>query len=161
MEYEVSRVLTCKLPPHQQDRHGSLSCSVFLIKEKKISFLPQPAMPFPTDAFPTKRTSIFYLPWQVSTCFPIPPSAAWLPSPTRLAAHVSCRLWSCPLFRKGVPPSYQKRKAPLSGGGSQNMQGGVYSYLICFAWIHIRRRKICLLWKECIDNISNDIPFKV
>ena len=42
---------------------------------------------------------------------PIHQSAAWLPSLTRLAAHVSCRLWSCPLFRKGVPPSYQKKKS--------------------------------------------------
>ena len=108
MEYEVSRVLTCKLPPHQQDRPGSLSYSVFLIKKKKkISFLPQPAMPLPTDAFPTKRTSIFYLPWQVSTCFPVPPSAAWPPQlpiwPSMIARPI--RL---PSSRKGAPLLIQK-----------------------------------------------------
>ena len=61
MEYEVSRVLTCKLPPHQQDRPGSLSCSVFLIKEKKISFPLQPAMPLPLDAFPPLCLSSLFL----------------------------------------------------------------------------------------------------
>ena len=47
MEYEVSGVLTCKLPPHQQDRPGSLSCSVFLISKKKSPFSHSPLSPFP------------------------------------------------------------------------------------------------------------------
>ena len=36
---------------------------------------------------------------------------------------------------------------------------GSKSYLICFVGIHVRRR-ICLPWKKCIDNIGNGIPFK-
>ena len=37
---------------------------------------------------------------------------------------------------------------------------GTKGYLICFVGIHAKRRTICLPWKECIDNIGNDIPSK-
>ena len=36
---------------------------------------------------------------------------------------------------------------------------GTKGYLICFVGMHARRR-ICLPWKEYIDNIGNDIPSK-
>ena len=36
---------------------------------------------------------------------------------------------------------------------------GTKGYLICFVGIHTRMR-ICLPWKECIDDIGNGIPSK-
>ena len=35
---------------------------------------------------------------------------------------------------------------------------GTKGHLICFVGIHARR--ICLPWKECVDNIGNGIPSK-
>ena len=102
MEYEVSRVLTCKLPPHQQDRPGSLSLLCFSYPRSPPKNLLSPTARYilPTDASP-----VLSLPQQVTPCF-LPP----IPSAAPRAAHSRA-------VRETAKNNNNPQKAQLLGWG--------------------------------------------
>ena len=126
MEYEVSRVLTCKLPPHQQDRPGSLSCSVFLIKEKKKLLFPTaryapsprclpPSLSFfslPVCVFPSKSLLAFlFMHQQAWACNP---PCSWFPGRREKGAPTYLSCCPAPLML-----SEKLRSLAPQNGGSQ------------------------------------------
>ena len=122
MKYEVSGDLTCKLPLHQQDRPGSLSCSVFLFPlKKRKDYLLSLLLPSGRRCYPS---------WQA-----IPPSLLFMPS----AAWPPNHLHGCPSYlallslEKRGPPYFKMKcqgASQLYPPGGPHKKKRVYNILL-------------------------------